>query len=139
MSGRSGFGLILLSRTKLDMRTLSHTIQEEMLAISWGILEWLPFFVQKSFPKLINGNTESGFCTIFSVPSVSVLHCDKTKDVTCPLLLAIGACRAVWAPRQDLATPHLMRNCGKCILSLHCTLYVYVCVCLTCPGKFHIL
>ena len=40
---------------------------------------------------------------------------------------AIGACRAVWVPGQDLATPHLMRNCGKCILSLHCTLYVHLC------------
>ena len=40
----------------------------------------------------------------------------------------IGAYRAVWVPGQDLATPHLMRNCGKCILSLHCTLYVRLCV-----------
>ena len=30
----------------------------------------------------------------------------------------IGACRAVWVPGQDLATPHLMRNCEKGILSL---------------------
>ena len=37
---------------------------------------------------------------------------------------AIGACRAVWVPGQDLATPHLMCNCGKRILSLHCTLYI---------------
>ena len=34
-------------------------------------------------------------------------------------LASIGACRAVWVPGQDLATPHLMRNCGKRILSLH--------------------
>ena len=27
----------------------------------------------------------------------------------------IGACRAVWVPEQDLATPHLMCNCG-CVL-----------------------
>ena len=33
--------------------------------------------------------------------------------------LGIGACRAVWVPGQDLATPHLMHNCGKRILSLH--------------------
>ena len=31
----------------------------------------------------------------------------------------IGACRALWVPGQDLATPHLMRNCGKHILSLY--------------------
>ena len=41
---------------------------------------------------------------------------------------SIGACRAVWVPGQDLATPHLMRNCGKRILSLDCTLYVRLCV-----------
>ena len=41
----------------------------------------------------------------------------------------IGACRAVWVPGQDLATPpHLMHNCGKRILSLHCMLYVRLCV-----------
>ena len=39
----------------------------------------------------------------------------------------IGTCRAVWVPGQDLTTPHLIRNCGKCILSLHCTLYVSLC------------
>ena len=50
---------------------------------------------------------------------------DTTKDVYTE---TIGACRAVWVPGQDLATPHLMRNCGKRILSLHCTLYVRLCV-----------
>ena len=39
----------------------------------------------------------------------------------------IGACRAVWVPRQDLAMLHLMRNCRKRILSLHCMLYVRPC------------
>ena len=41
--------------------------------------------------------------------------------------LFIGTCRAVWVPRQDLSTPHLMCNCGKRILSLHCMLYVRLC------------
>ena len=36
----------------------------------------------------------------------------------------IGACRAVWVPGQHLATLHLMHNCGKCILSLHCMLQI---------------
>ena len=31
-------------------------------------------------------------------------------------------------PRQDLATPHLMHNCRKRILSLHCTLYIRLCM-----------
>ena len=35
----------------------------------------------------------------------------------------IGACRAVWVPGQDLAMPHLIRNC-RSVLSLHCRLYV---------------
>ena len=39
----------------------------------------------------------------------------------------IGACRAVWVPGQDLALPYLVHNCGKHILSLHCTLYVRLC------------
>ena len=39
----------------------------------------------------------------------------------------IGACRAVWVPGQDLATLHLMHNCGKRILSLHCMLYICLC------------
>ena len=43
------------------------------------------------------------------------------------LSITIGACRAVWVPGQDLATLHLMHNCGKRILSLHCTLYVRLC------------
>ena len=43
------------------------------------------------------------------------------------MYLAIGACRAVWVPGQDLAMPHLMHNCRKHILSLHCTLYVRLC------------
>ena len=34
--------------------------------------------------------------------------------------ITIGACRAVWVPRQDLATPHLMRNCS---VFCHYTLY----------------
>ena len=38
----------------------------------------------------------------------------------------IGTCRAMWVPGQDLAMPHLMRNCGKRIQSLHCTLYVHL-------------
>ena len=40
----------------------------------------------------------------------------------------IGTCRAVRVPGQDLAMPHLTRNCGKHILSLHCTLYVRLCM-----------
>ena len=40
------------------------------------------------------------------------------------LSITIGAYRAVWVPGQDLATLHLMRNCGKHILSLHCMLYI---------------
>ena len=40
---------------------------------------------------------------------------------------AICTCRAVWVPGQDLATLDLMRNCGKRILSPHCTLYVCLC------------
>ena len=31
--------------------------------------------------------------------------------------------------QQDLATPHLMHNCGKRILLLHCKPYVCLCVC----------
>ena len=42
-------------------------------------------------------------------------------------LVPIGACRAVWVHGQDVATPHLMCNCRKHILSLHCTLYVRLC------------
>ena len=41
--------------------------------------------------------------------------------------IVIGACRAMWVPGQDLATPHLMCNCRKRILSLHCTLYIRLC------------
>ena len=41
--------------------------------------------------------------------------------------VCIGTCRAVWVPGQDLATPHLMGNCGKRILSLHCMLYIRLC------------
>ena len=37
--------------------------------------------------------------------------------------VAIGTCGAEWVPVQNLATPHLMRNCGS-VLSLHCMLYV---------------
>ena len=44
------------------------------------------------------------------------------------LQYCIGTCRAVWVPGQDLATPHLMYNCGKLILSPHCTLYVSLCM-----------
>ena len=48
----------------------------------------------------------------------------------------IGTCRAVWVPGQDLATPHLMCNCGKCILSLHCTLYVSLCTHMLYAGDY---
>ena len=44
--------------------------------------------------------------------------------VNCMWYKSIGACRAVWVPGQDLGMLHLMRNCGKRILSLHCALYV---------------
>ena len=43
-------------------------------------------------------------------------------------LPCIGTCRAVWVPRQDLASSHLMHNRRKCILSLHCMLYVHLCM-----------
>ena len=33
----------------------------------------------------------------------------------------------MWVPGQDLATPHLMRNCRKHISLLHYTLYVRLC------------
>ena len=39
----------------------------------------------------------------------------------------IGACRAVWVPRQDLATPGFDEQLQH-ILSLHCTLYLRPCV-----------
>ena len=42
--------------------------------------------------------------------------------------MTIGASRAGWVPGQDLATPHLMRNC-RSVLSLHCMLYVRLYVC----------
>ena len=47
------------------------------------------------------------------------------------LLSSIGACRPVWVPRQDLASPHLMCNSEKRILYLHITLYMYICVCIS--------
>ena len=60
----------------------------------------------------------------YSIISTMVLelnfHWAATVDST------IGAHRAVWVPGQDLDTPHLMRNCRKRILSLHCTLYVHL-------------
>ena len=52
----------------------------------------------------------------------------KLKFVALQTLLDhIGACRAVWVPGQDLATPHLMRNCGKRILSSLYTVHMSVC------------
>ena len=53
----------------------------------------------------------------------------KTSDITMHRHPHIGACRAAWEPGQDLATLHLMRNCGKRILSQHCTLYVHLLMC----------
>ena len=44
--------------------------------------------------------------------------------------MCIGACRAVWVPGQELGMPHLMCNCRKHILSLHCIHYMYVCACI---------
>ena len=41
-------------------------------------------------------------------------------------VMDIGACRALWVPGQDLALPHLMCNCGKCIFHYTvCYRYVY--------------
>ena len=38
----------------------------------------------------------------------------------------IGACRAVWVPGQDLATPHLMRNCGSVLHYTVCCIRSFV-------------
>ena len=57
--------------------------------------------------------------------------CTPASDEVClgqTQVVHIGACRAVWVPGQDLAMPHLMHNCGRCIFSLHCTLYVHLCM-----------
>ena len=65
--------------------------------------------------------------------SVPQFHLEKCLRENClgivqlGMLLCIGACRAVWVPGQDLAMLHLMGNCGKRVLSLHCTLYVHLC------------
>jgi len=61
-------------------------------------------------------------CVLFGVPSYIFLMYIWVH------LMYIGTCRAVWIPGQDLAMPHLMRNSGKCTLSLHCTPYVRLCV-----------
>ena len=59
--------------------------------------------------------------------------CMRNDSPNCTLQIimwyhrCIGTSRAVWVPGQDLATRHLMRNCGKRILSLHCALYVCLC------------
>ena len=52
----------------------------------------------------------------------------KTWDCKAVKIWGIYACRAVWVPGEDLATPHLMHNCRKYILSLHCTLYIRPCM-----------
>ena len=46
------------------------------------------------------------------------VFCTHAARIYCKWLIfckprVIGACRAVWVPGQDLATLHLMRNCGK--------------------------
>ena len=38
---------------------------------------------------------------------------DSNSRPAVALFLVVCACRAVWVPRADLATPHLMRNCEK--------------------------
>ena len=65
-------------------------------------------------------NMNRGPVFTFSQPAALVgdsphyfdLHTLLTKSPK-PSIPAIGACRAVWIPGQDLATPHLMRNCGS--------------------------
>ena len=47
------------------------------------------------------------------------------------LVHTIGTCRAVWAPGQDLASPHLMRNWEKRIFSLYTVCYTYICACVS--------
>ena len=70
---------------------------------------------------------------IISVPLTSYDHTNGNKSRTDSFprlklklesIEGIGDCRAVWVPGQDLATPHMMCNCRKRILSLHCMLYV---------------
>ena len=38
------------------------------------------------------------------------------------MLVHIGACRPVWVPGQDLATVHLMHNCGTYFVTTLCTI-----------------
>ena len=80
----------------------------------WSIHFNLPWYIQ----VLINFRLFyfTGFICIRQCCSIWTLHG------------YIGTCRAVWVPRQELATSYLMRNCGKCILSLHCKLYVRWCM-----------
>ena len=38
------------------------------------------------------------------------------------MLVHIGACRPVWVPGQDLATLHLMHNCGTYFVTTLCAI-----------------
>ena len=67
-------------------------------------------------------------CAILCLLLVTCGHKRVVSGVQGCGVSSISACRAVWVPGQDLATPHLMCNCGKRILSLHCTLYVCLCM-----------
>ena len=55
-----------------------------------------------------------------TITAVAVLHVSQVGGFVC-VCVSIGTCRAVWVPGQDLATLHLMHNCRKSILFLHCT------------------
>ena len=65
------------------------------------------------------------FC-IFYVSITLSCHCKVLRCISC-VVIRIGACRAVWVPGQDLATPDLMRNCN---VFFHYTVrYTYVRAC----------
>ena len=66
--------------------------------------------------------------SLASLNSLIIVAKIYLEKVCAYILVGIGACRAVWVPGQDLAMPHLMRNCEKHILSLHCMLYIRLCV-----------
>ena len=77
-------------------------------------LVWITFQYHK-------GSGDSSDIYVNTKYSSAKLYC---QTIGCGRqLMIIGACRVVWVPGQDLTTPHLMRNCGKCILSLVSTLY----------------
>jgi len=100
-----------------------------LLQTCCNIWLWVNQDIAKMEKKLARGSNINAVWVCESANSSlldCVVSCECTTMFNYYMVIAIGACRAVWVPGQNLAMPHLMLQLQKAFFCHYTVCYMYV-------------